>query len=511
MALNLRREQRHGWGMVNHSVCHVGRPTSAEEVVEAYGLARENNWTISFWGNGRSYGDAALNESQLLLDFRGMCAVLAFDKEAGHITLEPGITLHEIEHHVLPHGWFPPVVSGTMHTTIGGCISANVHGKNNWKFGPWGDHVLELTLVTPDGQTRVLTRDAEAAEDRELFHFVIGGFGLLGALVAVKVQLKKVYSGRLWVVPIAADSLREMFRHFRRLNEAEYDYVVGWIDAFPGGAGLGRGQIHAARYCEPGEDPEGTALMDPKDQTLPTRMFGIVPMAWLWWLGRPARHRLGFRLINFGRFWWMKLLGHEGVPHLESHIRFNHLLDFVPNWHWIHKPGGLIQYQLFLPKETAEQVVGRVLELCRAEQLESWLVVMKRHRSDAYPLSHAVDGYSFAMDFHVNANTRGRLARLARRLDHVVVEAGGRFYFAKDSVVAPEAWRRSLGDAVVGRFFALKRRVDPSTLIQGNLWRRVMAPLVREVPLLDERLPVFDAQPEAIPATIATEADEDGG
>ena len=489
MGLEIRKERRDGWGMSNHSVCHVARPVSADDVVEAYAVARERGWTVAFWGNGRSYGDAALNESNLLLDFRQMSKVLSFDTETGVLTAEPGITLNELERHVMPAGWFPPVVSGTMHTTLGGCISANVHGKNNLKYGPWGDHVLELELVSPDGQTRTLRREAEDDLERELFHFVIGGFGLLGAVTRITVQLKRIHSGRLWVLPISADDIHEMFRHFRRYNDEGYDYVVGWIDAFPGGGALGRGQIHAARYCEPNEDPEGTALLDPRNQTLPTRLFGLIPMGWLWWLGKPGRHRLGFRLINLGRFWWLKWFGHEGEPHLETHIRFNHLLDFVPNWKWVYTPHSLIQYQLFLPKETAEEQVARVLELCRHEKLESWLVVMKRHRSDTYPLSHAVDGYSFAMDFIVTEGNRGRLHRLANRLDRMVVEAGGRFYFAKDAVVQPEAWRRSLGDAVIGRLFALKRMVDPNHQIQGNLWRRVMAPLAAEVPLLEEPLP----------------------
>lgn len=489
MALEISTEQREGWGMSNHSVCRVVRPTSGAEIAEAYELARQNGWKVAFWGNGRSYGDAALNEANLLLDFRSMNKVLEFDAESGILTAQPGITMRELELYALPRGYWPPVVSGTMHTTLGGCIAANVHGKNNFKYGPWGDHVLSFRLVTPDGTVH----DVDRESNPELFHFAVGGFGLFGAFESITVKMKRVHSGNIRVTPIPADDIHEMFQLFRRYNEAEFDYVVGWIDAFPGGSQLGRGQIHAARYYEPGEDFDAqTSMTAPQD--LPGRLFGIIPMGWLWWLGQPFSNRLGMRLINWGRFWWMKMIG-GGESHAESHTRFNHLLDFVPNWKWFYKPKSLIQYQLFLPKETAEETVTRVLELCRIEKLESFLVVMKRHRADAFPLSHAVDGYSFAMDFPVSERNREKLYRMTGRLNEMVVRAGGRFYFAKDSVVTPEAWRASLGDEVIGRFFAMKREYDPETLIQGNLWRRVMAPLVPEVPLLEDKLPQFVEAP----------------
>lgn len=481
------RERREAWGMATHAVSHVVYPTTAREVQEAYALARARGWKVHAWGNGRSYGDAALNESNLVLDFGRMNRVVSFDPASGELTAEPGITLGQLETYALPKGFWPPVVSGTMHTTLGGCVAGNVHGKNNFKYGPWGDHVTRFTIVTPDGEAREVDRDS----DPELFRFAIGGFGLLGAFVSITVRMKRVYSGRLRVLPVVGENLEEMFSHFERFNDAGFDYVVGWIDAFPGGAALGRGQIHAATYVQEGEDPEGIALMEAEHQALPTRFFGVVPKGWLWWLARPWAFRWGMRLINVGRFWWMKIRGHEEA-HLEGHARFNHLLDFVPNWKWFYKPGGLIQYQIFVPKDRARELMRRVFELCREVKLESWLVVMKRHRADEFPLSHAVDGYSFAMDFPVTSHNRERLHRLTQTLNGMVVEAGGRFYFAKDSVVTPEAWRASLGDEVIGRFFALKDRYDPEAIVQGNLWRRVIAPLRGRVPLLASSLPQPD-------------------
>ena len=120
----------------------------------------------------------------------------------------------------------------------------------------------------------------------------------------------------------------------------------------------------------------------------------------MWFFAKPWAHRLGMRTINLGRYLWAKWFGARS-EHLQPHAQFNFLLDFIPNWKKIYEPGGLIQYQVFLPKAAAFNTMQKILSAQQACRLESWLVVMKRHRPDNFWLSHALDGYSFAMDFPV--------------------------------------------------------------------------------------------------------------
>jgi len=263
-----------------------------------------------------------------------------------------------------------------------------------------------------------------------------------------------------------------MFQRFERAEDEKSDYVVGWIDAFGRGTGLGRGQVHVARYLAPGEDPEARETLALDRQDLPPRMFGVLPKRWLWRFMRPLANRLGMRALNWGRYHWLRVRP-AAATRLEEHARFNFLLDYVPDWKRMYGKNGLIQYQFFLPKDDAEEVFRRALEMCQAAGLEPWLVVMKRHRQDAFWLSHALDGYSFACDFPVLPTRRGDLWRLTQRFNRVVTAAGGRFYFAKDSVLTGDAVERAFGPAVLGRFFALKERLDPQGTLQSSLFRRV--------------------------------------
>ncbi|MFM8560343.1 MAG: FAD-binding protein, partial [bacterium] len=163
-----------------------------------FAAARAEGWRVSFRGAGRSYGDASLNAGQLSVDGRAMRRILSFDPATGVIEAEGGVSIAVVWRHVVAHGWWPAVVPGTMFPTMAGCVGMNIHGKNCFKAGPFGDHVLELDLLTADGTLRTLSRD----RDPDTFRAVVAGLGLLGAVTRVRLQLKRVHSGRVRVRPL---------------------------------------------------------------------------------------------------------------------------------------------------------------------------------------------------------------------------------------------------------------------------------------------------------------------
>jgi len=126
-----------------------------------------------------------------------------------------------------------------------------------------------------------------------------------------------------------------------------------------------------------------------------------------------------------------------------------------------------------VPAETAEEAWRELLTLSLQRGLPSYLGVTKRHRPDRFLLSHAVDGFSLALDFKVTDSNRAALSKMLKEFDRIVLNAGGRFYFAKNSETSPEAARAFLGDETVCRFKALKQRCDPNNLLESDLFRRV--------------------------------------
>lgn len=460
------RETLRGWGRALEASCRVFRPSTTGGVQAVFDLAREQGTSIGLRGAGQSYGDAALNDGQICLDVSRLTRVLSWDPARGVIRVEPGVTIRQLWQHVLEDGWWPPVVPGTSHVSLGGAVAMNVHGKNNWKAGPIGDHVREIVLLLPDGTRLCASRD----ENADLFHAAIGGFGMLGCILEIELQLHHVTSGDLLVEPIRTRDLGEMLAVFQsRMGEA--DYLVGWVDCFPRGRALGRGLVHQGRYVDAPSETSAALTLRRGHQELPDALLGVLPKSQAWRLMRAMFNPPVMRGINAVKYLQGALHAHHAYR--QPLVQFSFLLDFFPGWGLAYGPHGMIQYQSFVPAAHAERVFRRQLQLAHEAGIVPLLGVLKRHRPDDFLMSHAVDGYSLALEFKRTRTNREPLRGLTRRFDELVNEAGGRFYFAKDGTLNRDSIRPLLAEERVRRFAELKRRCDPDTMLQTDLYRRL--------------------------------------
>jgi FAD/FMN-containing dehydrogenase len=472
-----------GFGRSTRAACRTVAPRSEAEVLELFEQAKREGLSLAFRGAGRSYGDAALNGRGLVMDMRGLDRMLNWDAEHGIVEAQGGLTIEGLWRRTLEDGYWPAVVPGTMAPTLAGCLSMNIHGKNHFAVGPIGDHVLDFDLLTPNGQKL----RCSPTENADVFRAAIGGLGLLGAITRVRLKLKKVESGYLRVTPLMTRSLEETFDAFEaRLGNS--DYLVGWTDCMASGSSLGRSQIHQAHYLPGSEDPDGRASLHVERQGLPDKIMGV-PKSVLWRFMKPFGARPLWRMVNVAKYWAGRLGSHE--PYLQSHVAFAFLLDYVPNWRLAYGDSGFIQVQVFLPAATARMAMREILTTARDRGLPSYLSVFKRHRSDDFLLSHALDGYSMAMDFPVRPHQREEMWKLAHDLHGLTLNAGGRIYFAKDSVLNLAEVQRAYGAEKLSTFAALKARLDPSGMLESDLARRALG--------LGSPEPVRASNAEAVP------------
>ncbi len=436
------------------------QPKSAEEIYSAFQLAKKMGLTVTARGAGRSYNDAALNGGGIMLDMSAMNQILEWEPTTGQVRCEPGVTLEQLWQKVLPDSWWPPVVSGTMKTTLGGCLAANIHGKNNFKMGPIGEHVVEFTAVLPTGAEVTCS----PKKNGDLFYAMISGLGMLGIFTSITLQMKKIYSGLLEVHAWPTRNLKEHLSLIED-NAANYDYIVGWLDTIT----IGHGQIHATNYLHEGDDPNPQETIKLENQNLPSRLFGVMPKSLLHYFMTPFVNDLGWWGVNTAKY----IASLRRHTFRQPHAAFHFLLDYVPDWERSMGRGGLIQYQSFLPKETALQAWTELLTLTKKQGIPSYLGVTKRHRPDNFLLTHAMDGFSLAMDFKVTDARRARLRSLLLECDKIVLDHGGRFYFAKNSETTAETALAFYGQETVDKFKKLKKRCDPNGLLESDLYRRI--------------------------------------
>ena len=104
-----------------------------------------------------------------------------------------------------------------------------------------------------------------------------------------------------------------------------------------------------------------------------------------------------------------------------------------------------------------------------------WCII-KQHQCDPFLLSYQVAGSSLELNYQRTDRAAGKLEQVLRHMIATVIEAGGRFYLAKDHFMTNDQYCRSVGNEAVEAFLGFKRRYDPEMLLQSDLFRRVFQP-----------------------------------
>ena len=460
MTLPGKQDYVMNWSMTERSPCYVLKALDIAGIMHAFTTARTWGLSVVPHGTGHSYTDAALNTNGVIIDVTGMRRILSWDSERGIMQVEPGVTMREMVRVALSDGWWPVVTPSTADATIGGCVAMNVNGKNAWKCGSFGEHILSLTVLLATGQ--VLTLSPES--DPQLFHAFVGSAGLLGVITSITLQLQRICSGSVDVHVRPAASLGEIFTIFQ--EEQSADYLEAWVDGFPGGRSLGRGIVTCTKYSDV---CDGDSLQFQATRVPDQLKEGFARCAGK--ISRPAVES-GVRIANSVIYWWSKWLDRK-VIRRRSLFHCTYYPPAVFTGYRTLLPQGTETFQAFVPRSQAEVLFKEIMRRSQEHHFMPLWCIIKQHRQDPFLLSYQVDGFSLEVNYQIVSQTAQRLHKMLRELIDLVIVAGGRFYLAKDSLLTSTLYRRSVGDATVEAFLHLKRMCDPEMLIQSNLFRRV--------------------------------------
>jgi decaprenylphospho-beta-D-ribofuranose 2-oxidase len=382
------------------------------------------------FGNGRAYGDSALNPRRTLR-MAGLGRLLAFDPGSGVVEAEAGVLLGDLIAAMLPRGWFPAVTPGTKFVTLGGMIAADVHGKNHHRDGGMRQTVVWIEVLGPDGTPR-RTVPGEA-----LFEWTVGGMGLTGVIRRAGLRLLPVETGWLRQTTIAAPDLGAVMAV---LEADDAPYSVAWIDSLASGADLGRGLVHLGAHARLSDLASGMERF-PKART----GFAVPVTAPSWAMGRPL-----VGAVN-------RLIYRRGLAAPAAALcdwdSFFYPLDRVLRWNRLYGRCGFVQFQCVLPEAAARPGLNALLRASAEGGHPSSLAVLKKMGPEAGPFSFPMQGWTLALDL---AMRDGTLA-LMDRLDAIAIDHGGRFYLAKDARMRAETLTRS--DPRVAAFRAMRQNM----------------------------------------------------
>jgi decaprenylphospho-beta-D-ribofuranose 2-oxidase len=440
-----------GWGNTAPSAATIVHPTDPDGLAAV--LEGDLPRGAIARGLGRSYGDPAQNAGGTVVDATGLAGVLALDEQRGVVTAAAGTSLDQLLRELVPRGWFVPVTPGTRQVTVGGAIASDIHGKNHHKVGSWCDAVEAITLVTPAGGRQVVT----PSDDPELFWATAGGMGLTGFILDATFRLQPIETSSLAVDTDRTPDLDTTLA-LMEAGDHEYDYSVAWIDVMATGASMGRSILGRGRFARRDELP-AAGQHDPL-AFAPGRALVIPDLL-------PASMVSPLTVRAFNELWYRKAPKRRR-DEMQSIATFFHPLDLVDHWNRVYGPGGVVQWQIVVPLAAVDVLRSIVAELAAAA-CPSFLSVLKRMGpGNPGPLSFPMEGWTLTVD--VAAGHPG-LGPLLDRLDHRVVDVGGRIYLAKDARMRPELLPKMYPRLEEWR--EVRRRVDPDGRLASDLCRRL--------------------------------------
>lgn len=433
-----------GWGAAARVECDERAPELRPDI----GRGVDAGGTIAR-GLGRSYGDAATNDHRRVLTLDHYDRYVAFDEAEGVLECEAGVSLGQIIRDFGPRGWFPMITPGTKFVTVGGCIANDVHGKAHHVQGSFERSVLSFRILLAD--RTVVT--ASPTENRELFYANFGGMGLLGVILTVRLQLRRVSTTWFTQKVFVARDLSEMMDLMVK-TDAQFPYSVANINPLVTGAGLGQGVLTCGDHASSQELPKDLEPLKISGPPLVSVPFELPDLVF---------NPLSIRILHFVIDQVLK----RGAP-FAHYGKFFYPLDAIGHWNRGYGRRGFTQYQFVIPFDDAPRQLRAILEVIAASGNFPSLNVLKRlGKPGNGPLSFPMEGYTLAIDFPIRAGTPA----LLKRLDAMVLDAGGRIYLGKDNFLDADTFAKMYPR--LPEFLATKARVDPTGVFTSDLARRL--------------------------------------
>jgi FAD/FMN-containing dehydrogenase len=434
-------------------------PRTTREVVSAVQAVREMGQSIAVAGSCHAMGGQQFARAAWLLDTRALNRVLEFDDERGRIVAQAGITWPDlirdyiVRQHGRKHGWgIRQKQTGADRLTLGGAVSANIHGRG-LSFAPFVGDVEALEIVLSDGRVVHCDRTLNS----ELFRAAVGGYGLFGVITTVTLRLtprQKVQR----IVQLRR--LEEMPEAFEERIRSGYLYGDFQFSTAPEDRGfLSRGVFSCYRPVE-------------YDTPIPSNQVRLLPADWRRLLYLAHRNKLrafnefaDFYVQSSGQIYWSDT--HQLSVYLDDyHERLDASLQAAV-------PGSEMITELYVPRARLAAMMADVRRDFLRHRVDFIYGTVRLIEPDTETLlawaraRHACVIFNLHVDHHARGIERS--AEAFRRLIDIAIHHGGSYFLTYHR----HASRDQVAACYPGfaEFLRAKRRHDPAELFQSDWYR----------------------------------------
>jgi glycolate oxidase len=166
-------------------------PDTVEEVQQVLRFCFQQGVPVVARGAGTGLSGGALPLSEgILLGLAKFNKILSIDPVNRTARVQPGVRNLAISQEAAPSGlYYAPDPSSQIACTIGGNVAENSGGVHCLKYGLTVHNLLEIKMVTMEGELLTIGSQALDAPGYDLLALLTGSEGLLGVFVEITVKL----------------------------------------------------------------------------------------------------------------------------------------------------------------------------------------------------------------------------------------------------------------------------------------------------------------------------------
>lgn len=425
-------------------VTKIIQPHSTADIVESI---KSSHGPISIGGGRNSMGGQTAIDDGIQLDMRQYNQIVSFSKDQQIITVQSGITWHKIQEFIDPQQLAVKIMQTYSNFTVGGSLSVNVHGRYIG-HGPIITSVKQFTIVLADGSVKT----ASPTVNPELFYAAIGGYGGIGVIAEVTLQLDKNEKVERHTKTMDITEYKNHFVKDIRDNKA---VVFQNADIYPPSFTHVR-DIHWDVTDKP---------VTVEERLIPTdKQYNLMPKL----VNFAASSNLGKRIREYVIDPIMTRSSIVEWRNYEASYDYRELGEFDRS-----KKTDVLQ-EYFIPVENFDNFIPKMRAVFQKHDVNVINVSIRHALPDpgSYLAWAQKEVFAFVVYYRQETTSaaREKVGVWTREMIDAILSEGGTYYLPYQPHASPEQFRKAYPNA--DKYFAVKKRVDPQNRFQNKLWEK---------------------------------------
>jgi len=433
-------------------VFHVVQVKAEADIISALQSANKEHLHIAIMGKQHSQGGHSLSPQAIELDMLLFNHVLAINTQTKQVTVQSGITWADLQTYINPYNLAIKSMQSPNIFTVGGSMSVNAHG-DDFRAGAVGNSIVAFHLLLASGKKVLVT----SATEPTLWAAVIGGYGLIGVVTDVTLQL----TDNDWLKGGYQEVDMDKFPTYFNEKIASNKNIVlfyAHLNIVPGSKFLRT--IYAITYTDTHQLPNKIIALDNPDKwnQLLTPLFNVsrqspLGKAWRWAIERKI----------FSRLYENRVVTRNNA--MEKPVRFasDHHSQYNVDW--------LQEY--FIPLNQLPKFISILRTIMLSNKVNLLNVTIRYVPGETDILLSYAKTDCFAVVLYFNQRLSADEIRVTqvwtRRLIDAALSLGGNYYLPYQSFASIKQFRR--GYSGRDTFLNIKQHYDPTGLFSSKFYQ----------------------------------------